>query len=135
MASQGLLLLLLVSTSWSVVTSSSSSPFLEVEEGVYSGITVRVSDSVPRQHCRRALNNIEVGIHVSNFLRRNSDIVRNDDHLGSRIILLTKGKRFVCNMGRFLSLCTRYNESALKVRWKTTTTSKASSSFQSLKDH
>ncbi len=28
--------------------------------GIYSGVTIKVTDSVPRQKCQRALDNLEV---------------------------------------------------------------------------
>ncbi len=56
-------LLLLLSSLLYFLTfpSSSSATILKVEGGVYSRITVRLDNSVPRQFCRRAIDNVQVG--------------------------------------------------------------------------
>ena len=33
---------------------------LRVDDGVYSRLTVKVTDAVPRQHCQRAIRNLKV---------------------------------------------------------------------------
>ncbi len=39
-----------------------SSSIVRVDSGVYERVTVKIDDSVPRQHCRRAIDNIQVGL-------------------------------------------------------------------------
>ena len=44
----------------SSVSSVSSNSLLTVADGVYSGLTVRVSEDVPKHFCSRLLNKLEV---------------------------------------------------------------------------
>jgi hypothetical protein len=43
-----------------VASSAAEASTLVVEDGLYSRLTVQVSEAVPRQMCHRALNNLQV---------------------------------------------------------------------------
>ena len=48
-----------------VLYEAVSGSLLSVDDGgVYSGITVRIGDDVPRQYCRRVIDGVQVGERV-----------------------------------------------------------------------
>lgn len=48
-------------------TSATASIAQVVDRGLYSRLTVKMSEVVPRQHCHRALNNLEVSLYSFAF--------------------------------------------------------------------
>ena len=56
LATMRLLLLLFL------LSEGAAGSILSVDDGgVYSGITVRIGDDVPRQYCRRVIDGVQVG--------------------------------------------------------------------------
>ena len=47
-----------------IQVQTTDSSVIEVQDGVYKRLTVKLSEAVPRQLCHRAINNLQVGLSI-----------------------------------------------------------------------
>ena len=47
-----------------IQVQTTDSTVIEVQNGVYKRLTVKLSEAVPRQLCHRAINNLQVGLSI-----------------------------------------------------------------------